>query len=58
MWFYTRNIRIYTQMQRQSSRPNCMRTGNDETMNANYDLDDQWTMTDSDFLRGLKLKDL
>ena len=29
-----------------SSRPNCLRTGNDETMNANYDLDDQWTLTD------------
>ena len=33
-------------MKRQSSRPNCMRTGNDEIINANYDLGDQWTLTD------------
>ena len=25
-------------MKRQSSRPNCLRTGSDEIMNANYDL--------------------
>ena len=29
-----------------SSRPNCMRTGSDEIMNANYNLDDQLTLTD------------
>ena len=35
-------------MKRQSSghRPNCMRTGNDDEINANYDLNDQWTLTD------------
>ena len=33
-------------MERQSSWPNCMRTGNDEIMNANYDLDDKETLTD------------
>ena len=30
-----------------SSRPDCMRTGNDEIMNANYDLNDQQTLTGS-----------
>ena len=34
-------MRVYTQMKRQSSRPNFIRTGNDDIINANYDLDDQ-----------------
>ena len=40
-WFYIKNIHVHTQMKKQSGRPNCMRTGNDGIMNANYDLDDQ-----------------
>ena len=39
--FYIQNIHVYTEMKRQSSRPNCVRTGNHEIMNANYELDDQ-----------------
>ena len=45
--FHIKNIHVYTHScKRQSSRPNCMRTGTDEIMNANYDLDDQETLTD------------
>ena len=33
-------------MKRQNSRPNCTRTVNDEIINANYDLDDEQTLTD------------
>ena len=29
------------------SGPNCMKTGNDDIMNVNYDLNDQQTLTDS-----------
>ena len=39
-------MHVYTQMKRQSGRPNCVRTGNDEIINAIYDLDYQWTLTD------------
>ena len=38
---FTLKTHVYTQVKRQSSRPNCLRTGNDEIMSANYDLDNQ-----------------
>ena len=43
--FLHRNLHVYTQ--RRNGRPDCMRTGNDEIINANCDLDDQWTLTGS-----------
>ena len=67
MILYMKNLRVYTKMQRQISRPNCMRTGNDKVMNASYDFDDQLTLTDLSLdkqepykvlLGGLKLKDM
>ena len=44
--FTLKNMRVYTQMKRQSSRPNHMRTGNGEIINANYYLDCKWTLTE------------
>ena len=42
---YVKNIYVYTQMKDKvvglTAWLGCMRTGNDEIMNANYDPDDQ-----------------